>query len=313
MHKTKLHDKGYKAIFSNPLILKQLLESFVQMDWVHKIDFTKAEALNTTFIKDDLRHTEADLIYKLTLNQTDIYLYLLIEFQSTVDAFMALRMLRYVLEFYESLRKKDSALKKFPIVFPMLLYNGEKKWKAPVSIQDLIDKPKELGAVQPYIPHFQYFKIIENEFSEKTLLEIENIVSTMFLLETAGKGTFLRVIKIMNRRLRKEGPHTKKAFLIWLKNFLSKHVKNKKLNLKVKMDTIESITEGQSMFAKVLEEIEEEGYTKGIEKGIEKGRNEGREEGQQFLIKALLKNGADIDFIAKVTGHPVKLLKKMKE
>ncbi len=67
------------------MILKQLLESFVQMDWVQKIDFSKAEKLNTTFIKDDLQHIEADLIYKLTLNQTDIYLYPLVSNCPNID------------------------------------------------------------------------------------------------------------------------------------------------------------------------------------------------------------------------------------
>jgi len=34
MSKKTIHDKAYKYLFSNPLIVKELLESFVDMDWV---------------------------------------------------------------------------------------------------------------------------------------------------------------------------------------------------------------------------------------------------------------------------------------
>jgi len=37
-----IHDKGYMYLFSNPLIVKELLQSFVSMDWVQYVDFTKA-------------------------------------------------------------------------------------------------------------------------------------------------------------------------------------------------------------------------------------------------------------------------------
>jgi hypothetical protein len=41
MKNTQMHDKGYKQFFSNPVILKELLGSFIKMDWVQKVDFSK--------------------------------------------------------------------------------------------------------------------------------------------------------------------------------------------------------------------------------------------------------------------------------
>ena len=71
---------------------------------------------------------------------------------------MALRMLRYILEFYSSLRKQDPKLKVLPPVFPILLYNGEARWTAPENFADLIDNRISLD----FIPQFRYFKIAEN-------------------------------------------------------------------------------------------------------------------------------------------------------
>jgi predicted transposase/invertase (TIGR01784 family) len=138
----------------------------------------------------------------------------------------------------------------------------------------------------------------------------------MFLFETGTKETLLRLLKITEHHLKKEDPQAKRLFIVWLNNFLSKHVRNKRLNLTIDPDTIHSIKESQSMFAKVLKEIEEESYEKGIEKGreegIEKGIEKGREEEKNLFIKSLFKNGATIDWIAKVTGCSVGFLKKIK-
>jgi hypothetical protein len=49
--------------------------------------------------------------------------YLLIEFQSTVDKYMSLRVLRYIGEFYESILQHLKG-KKLPPVFPLMLYGS---------------------------------------------------------------------------------------------------------------------------------------------------------------------------------------------
>jgi len=40
MHHDTIHDKAYKYLFSNPMMLKELLESFVAMDWVDSVQGT---------------------------------------------------------------------------------------------------------------------------------------------------------------------------------------------------------------------------------------------------------------------------------
>ena len=41
---------------------------------------------------------------------------------------------------------------------------------------------------------------------------------------------------------------------------------------------------------------------RGIEKGIRKGRQEGLQEGMKTVVLNMLKEGAEVPFIAKVTG-----------
>ena len=97
------HDIRYRKLFSNPVIMRELLVSFVHEPWVDQLDFSAAERLDRTFVSESFNERESDLIWKLKFKGEDIYLYLLIEFQSSVDRFMALRVLCYLTEFYQFL------------------------------------------------------------------------------------------------------------------------------------------------------------------------------------------------------------------
>ena len=69
---------------------------------------------------------------------------------------MAVRVLQYVLSFYQDLLKQKK-LKHLPPVFPIVLYSGNRKWTAPLNLEELIQTP--LDTVKPYIPRFRYYRI----------------------------------------------------------------------------------------------------------------------------------------------------------
>ena len=71
---------------------------------------------------------------------------------------MAIRNVIYVATLYDDLlkQKRLTADGKLPPVLPMVLYNGQKPWRAPLSIQEMIaDVPEGLQRYQPqmaYVP-----------------------------------------------------------------------------------------------------------------------------------------------------------------
>ena len=69
--------------------------------FVAKIDFANLERVNATFVSEEFQQRESDIIWKLPLTDSTIYLFLLLEFQSTVDRRMPLRFMRYITAFYE--------------------------------------------------------------------------------------------------------------------------------------------------------------------------------------------------------------------
>ncbi len=121
-----IHDSGYKKLFSNQTIFRQLLTTFVKEDWVDDLDFESCQTIDKSFISEHYKETESDLLYKVGLKEREIYIYILIEFQSTVDDFMALRVLNYITNFYMDYLTSNKGVKKLPAVFPIVLYRGGK-------------------------------------------------------------------------------------------------------------------------------------------------------------------------------------------
>ncbi|NOQ35227.1 MAG: hypothetical protein GQ569_04950, partial [Methylococcaceae bacterium] len=175
-----IHDKGYKRLFSNKQFFRELIQTFVTEDWVKDIDFEDCQKVDKSFVSAHYKETESDIIYKVKFKNKEAYIYLLLEFQSTVVWYMALRVLNYVSNFYMDYVEEDNKVRKLPPVFPLILYNGDEKWTAATDFRKLLEQPELL---RHYAPEMHYFKIAENEYDKETLLEINNLISLLFLSE----------------------------------------------------------------------------------------------------------------------------------
>ena len=75
-------DGSYKHVFSHPEMVEGLLRDFVQEDWLALIDFSTLEKQGGSYVTDDLREREDDIIWRVRVAGEWLYVYLLIEFQS---------------------------------------------------------------------------------------------------------------------------------------------------------------------------------------------------------------------------------------
>ena len=93
-----MHDAAYKDLFSHRPMVEDLLRRFAARGWSDKLDFETLEKLPADYVSDDLRQRHGDSVWRLRLQgQGEAWLYLLVmlEFQSTTDRFMAVRVLVY--------------------------------------------------------------------------------------------------------------------------------------------------------------------------------------------------------------------------
>jgi len=68
------HDKGYKYLLSAKKVFLELLKSFVRQGWVEEIDESNIVRVDKSFILQDFKGKEADLVYwvKMNLNSLKI-------------------------------------------------------------------------------------------------------------------------------------------------------------------------------------------------------------------------------------------------
>jgi hypothetical protein len=106
-------------------MVEDLLVGFVGHDWIHELDFSTLEKLNNSYITDEFRERSDDIIWRVRFRDQWLYVYLLIEFQSSVDHTMPVRLLSYIGALYQDLiaSKKISAPKKLPPGLPIVLYH----------------------------------------------------------------------------------------------------------------------------------------------------------------------------------------------
>jgi len=253
------HDYGYKKFFSNPKALEYLLKSFVDEQWVHDIDYSKIIQLDKSFFGKGFIKRESDLIFRVPCNNKDFYLFIIMEFQSTVDRFMSLRFLRYLCEFYEHLIQTTKT-KCLPSVFPILLYNGNRKWTAPDDIKDLIEQ----RISSKYIPSFSYYKIAENEYTKEFLLKIENIVSALFYLENSNPESIQNDIDKIINLLKNEKPSELQLISEWITYIFNDE--SGEINEK-----IQSLVEVKAMFVEKLERYGNKIHKRSVKEGIEQG------------------------------------------
>ena len=121
-------------------MVEDLLTGFVREEWVDQLDFTTLKRVNNSYVSDDLRGRADDIVWKVRWGKDWLYVYILLEFQSTVDHWMAVRIMTYVGLLYQDLIKENQLTpgKFLPPVLPIVLYNGDSRWKAATNIDQLI-------------------------------------------------------------------------------------------------------------------------------------------------------------------------------
>jgi len=272
----RIYDKTLKELFSRPEIVKNFMQGFVGEEFVNDIDFNRIEKKNTSYITKTFKDRYTDLVIKLNMTGGKCaYLYILFEFQSTIDKLMPLRILNYMLLLYEDLikQKEISIDEPLPPVFPVVLYTGTKTYNASTRIEDLIALPYR--RLQRYVPTFEHYLVtLHSKPREelKKMTALDNMIAGLFYLLTAGtKEEMKEAEKFVSDKI-DYASEFGRFYVIWLRKYL------KHKGIKIKVHTKEG---GKIMLETVVARIRED--------KINQIRNEGIYIGKQESILKLLK------------------------
>ncbi|MXY54782.1 MAG: Rpn family recombination-promoting nuclease/putative transposase [Gammaproteobacteria bacterium] len=156
------------------------------------------------------------------------YVVLLIEFQSDVDATMPVRMLVYTgLLFQELLRQRQglSEERMLPHVVPLVVYNGRRRWHAPLSVTEMT--LPEGAVTAEWQPRQSYLALDEWQRSTDDLPR-DNLVSSLVALETSqGKALDLAVAELAGLLNDPVDSQIRRAFRDWIERLRPRRTDNR--------------------------------------------------------------------------------------
>ena len=146
------HDVLFKAIFSEPRNAREHFERFLPPEVVATLDLDQLRRVPGSFVTKQSEERHTDLLFEApSTTGGNAYVYLLFEHQSTVDTFMPLRMLGYMVNIWEA-HRRDKRSKTLPPIIPLVLYQGNERWTASPAFDAL------LSPAEPYrsfVPDFR--------------------------------------------------------------------------------------------------------------------------------------------------------------
>ena len=274
------HDKIFKEILSNEEEILLLIRKYLGYDKSKEIEKDDLEKYDKEFITKKFRKREADLLYKIKEKE----IFILIEHQSTVDKNMAERVTTMCLEIIESRNIKRGIKNEYPLIVPIVLYTGTKKWNSAFTITE---KQTEMYGF-PIQEYPRYNLIDVNEYKKEQLIQEDSRISKAMLFEKVK--TKEEIKEIFTKLLKRGLTEKEKQYLIIIltySNFIKRKFTQEEIEgyKKVLERGGVEMTRAERFFEEILDdkfsEIERKATKSGMEKGMQRGMQKGMEKGIQ--------------------------------
>ena len=272
-------DTLYKQLFAHPEIVRDLLTAFLTVDWARALEVDAFERVNASYTSDHGKTRHEDVVWRARIGGDWVYVYILLEFQTRPDRWMALRMQVYVGLLYQDLVAQRRLAKhgKLPPVLPIVLYRGRRPWHAATELAQLMwqapDGLQHLQAQQKYL--------LIDQHHCRSVGKHGNVVAILFRLMRSRTDAEMRAaLALFVERMKAPDMQAARDSLTrWLGMTLQEEFNETSISLE---------EEPTMLFDKKFKRYEDLLEYEAIEKGRAKGREEGRQEGLRIILRDLL-------------------------
>jgi len=135
-----LHDHLFRSIFGMPERAAAELRSVLPAAVAEAIDWPSLAPVSGSFVDEELRGREADLLFTVRRRDgVDALVYLLFEHQSTFDRWLPLRLLDYMTRIWQRWRRDHPRAARPPRIVAVVLHQGEEPWPAGTRFGELFE------------------------------------------------------------------------------------------------------------------------------------------------------------------------------
>ena len=290
------HDKYFKSMLSNKAVAKDFLEWHLPDFIKSKIDLDSVEAQKDSFVDENFKKLETDILFSANFDGKPGYVYTLVEAQRKPERLMPLRIIKYLIAIIQH-HIKENGGEDLPLVYPMILYQGEKPWNHPTNFFELFSSADTDLAKQIFTGDFQLVdihRIPDEEFKKHFWAgvfeaaikwgahrDITNILEDL-------KPKLIQIVDLNKNALI--------ATLMYLANTSDSDVKDL-------FEWGKNVNELEGSIMTLAQKLKTEGFDEGIEKGANQRNFD--------IAETMLKEKSDIGFISRVTELSIEEIQKL--
>ena len=284
------HDAVFKQFLTHAETARDFLAIHLPPALRQLCDLNSLQLESGSFIEENLRAWYSDVLWSLKTASGEGYIYVVIEHQSSPDAQMAFRLMRYAIAAMQ--RHLDGGHKTLPLVVPMLFYHGSTspypwslnwldRFADPQLAQALYSSPFPLVDItvipdDEIVGHRRValLELMQKHIRRRDLMGIVEQVTSILLSGYAND----RQLKTLFNYLLQSG--------------------NARRFGRVIREVAHRVPQHRERLMTIAERLQEVGRRK--------GKREGRQEGQHAealrIARVMLADGISRDTVLKITG-----------
>ncbi len=287
---TTPHNALFSAAFSKLRHARGLLRARIPEPIARRIDWPTLRLESGIAVGDeDLDEQRMDLVFSARAGKRKVLLYVLAEHQSTVDPWMAFRLLCYLVAIWKGYRAQHPRAKKLPAILPIVVHHSATGWTAPVAFEDLLDADAELlAALGPYVPRFRF---LLDDLSVQTDAELRAQAKmtpggrVVILSLKHGRAPVEIRIRVLSPDGRAPGARDVLAAIL---RYILETSRAELATLRAQLARQVGPEKAEEMLT-TAEKLRREGRREGKAEGKREGKREGKAEGKRETLLLLLR------------------------
>jgi len=277
-----IHDTLFRETMSRKDLAADFLQNYLPDTILGHIRLDTLSICKDTFVDAKQQEHYSDLLYKVAFtNDRSGYIYFLFEHKSTHDRFVALQVLRYLLEIWELFRKQHPKSDHLPLIIPIVIYHGLTT-RTSTRLSELIDLP---GAeLEGYVPDFD---TVFYDFSPDSEQEIKGLITLKLVLSCFRAKNRPKAIAQITDIFQLLGAlDDSESSMRWLEVIFRYMMQTMDISEKDMQDIAhKTLSVGKEDKVMTLaEQLESKGLQKGMQKGIQQGMKQGELTGRNAIL-----------------------------
>ena len=301
------HDAVFKTFLRHPETARDFLQIHLPASLRELCDLQTLKLESDSFIEENLRAYYSDVLWSVNTTEGDGYIYVVIEHQSTPDAHMAFRLMRYAVAAMQ--KHLDAGHQQLPLVVPMLFYHGATspypfslnwldEFADPQLAKTLYGCPFPLidVTVMPDDDIVQHRRVALLELMQKHIRQrdLSGITESLAAVVMLGYTSPRQLRMLFHYMLQYGNTAEPGVFLRRLARRLPQY---------------------EETLMSIAQKLKQEGRQEGRHEGRQEGRLEGLQEGSRRealrIAGSMLQNGLDKETVQKITGLSADELKPL--